>query len=243
VTLIIALDPEFPYKVPKLSLEPNLVHPWIEDNEITQFPGLINFTINSDLGRVCQAIIREFEKNPAKLATDLPSVPTQIQSSIPELNSLDARQLYTLLNDDQYLDDFIEELGPIKSLNAELDVLIDDTEKLAKENLERGETLHHLRTSVESLSTEFLTLGAKYNLTNRRYDDKSAEYSPENIRQMLEIGVSNAESECEETVESFLEGNQSLNEFLENFMKIKKLIATRKFKEERLNYQLNQLKH
>lgn len=194
------------------------------------------------MGRVCQAIIREFEKNPAELASNTPIIPVHIQSSITELNSLDARQLYALLNDEQYLDDFVEELGPIKTLNAELDGLIEDTEKLAKGNLEKNNALKDLKSSVESLSVEFLNLGSKYNQTNKQYDEKSAEYSPENIRQMLEIGVSNAESDCEEIVEAFLEGNQNLNEFLENFMKVKKLIATRKFKEERLNYQLNQMK-
>lgn len=243
VTLLIELCPEFPYKTPKLSVEPKLRHEWIKNEEIVQFPGLINFTINSDLGRVCQAIIRDFEKNPPELASS-PSVPApvQTQSTIPELNSLDLRQLYELLNDEQYLDDFVEELAPIKALNDELDNLIEDTENLSRENLEKDSALKALKHNVESLSAEFLNLGAQYSQTNRKYEDKAEEYSPENIRQMLEIGVSNAESDCDVTVEAFLEGNQSLSEFLEDFMKVKKLIATRKFKEERLNYQLNQLK-
>lgn len=243
IMLVIELGPEFPFKVPKLSLEPNLVHPWIENDEVKHFPGLINFTINSDLGRVCQAIIREFEKNPTELLSS-PTVPAMAQSSIiPELNSLDPRQLLALLNDEQYLDDFVEELSPIQALNTELDKLFEETEKLAKENLAKNSTLNELKTSVEALSMEFVNLGVNYNQTNKRYEDKASEYTPQNIRQLLEIGVSNAESECEETVEAFLEGNQNnLSEFLENFTKVKKLIAIRKFKEERLNYQLNQLK-
>lgn len=55
VTLIIELDSEFPYKTPTLWLEPNLAHLWIEDGKIPKFPGLVNFTVNSDLGRVAQA--------------------------------------------------------------------------------------------------------------------------------------------------------------------------------------------
>lgn len=242
VTLVIELEPEFPYKVPKLKVEPSLVHPWVEANgEILKFPGLVNYTINSDLGRVCQAIIREFEKKPPELAS-LPSVPVLVQSNIPELDGLDSRQLLELLNDEQYLDDFVEELSPIKALNAELDVLIEETENLAKENLEKNSILCDLRTNVELLSIEFLNLGSQYNQTNQKYEDKAGEYSPENIRQLLEIGVANAESQCEETVEAFLDGNQRLNNFLDDFMKVKKLIATRKFKEERLNFQLNQMK-
>lgn len=242
MTLLIELCPEFPYKTPKFFLDPNLHHNWIENGEIVHFPGIINFTINSDLGRVCQAIIREFEKNPAELASTQPVVPVLVQSNISELNSLEPHQLLELLNDEQYLDDFVEELAPIKALNAELDVLIDETENLARENLAKDSSLGELKSNVEALSTEFSNLGLHYNETNKKYDEKALEYSPENIRQMLEIGVSNAETECEETVEAFLEGNQTLPEFLEDFMKVKKLIATRKFKEERLNYQLNQLK-
>lgn len=42
VKLIIELDQEFPYKIPKLTLEPNLNHSWIENGEITKFAGLRN---------------------------------------------------------------------------------------------------------------------------------------------------------------------------------------------------------
>jgi len=191
---------------------------------------------------VCQAIIREYEKHPPELASP-PSVPVLVHSNIHELNHLDNGQLYSLLYDEQYLDDFIEELPPIKALNAALDTLIQQNEQLAMENLEKDSTLKDLKSSVESLSADFINLGASYSETNRKYEEKTAEYSPSNIRQLLEIGVSNAESECEATVEAFLEGHQNLNQFLEDFMKVKKLIATRKFKEERLNFQLNQLTH
>lgn len=39
--LVIEIGPEFPYKHPKLTLEPNLVHAWIEDGIISS-PGLLN---------------------------------------------------------------------------------------------------------------------------------------------------------------------------------------------------------
>lgn len=239
VTLIIELEPDFPFTTPTLTLEPILAHKWVENNgEIKNFPGLMNFTINSDLGRVCQAIIREFEKKPPLVSS--PSVP--VQSNFPELDGLDPRQLLHLLNDENYLDDFVEELSPIKALNAELDVLVEETENLARENLEKNDILSDLRSKVESLSIEFLNHGAQYSQINTKYEDKASEYSPQNIRQLLDIGVSDAETECEKTVDAFLEGHQSLNDFLDDFLKVKRLIATRKFKEERLNFQLNQMK-
>lgn len=109
-------------------------------------------------------------------------------------------------------------------------------------NLQQETQLNKLKESIESLSKDFLSLGSKYEATNRMYNEKSEEYLPENIRQLLEIAVSNAEGQCEDYVDKFLNGQISLAEFLENFMEVKKLIAIRKFKEERLNFQLNQLK-
>lgn len=140
------------------------------------------------------------------------------------------------------MDDFIEELSPIKSLNSDLDALIENNETLANHNLEMKSRLDELKSAIEEYSIEFVNLGGKYDETNRRYDDKAQEYTPENIKQLLQIAVSNAEDTLEEYVENFLNGNDSLSQFLDNFMETKKLIATRKFKEERLNFQLNQVK-
>lgn len=203
------------------------------------------YSINSDLGRVCQAIIREFEKNPPEiLSSSTVPVLTNVncRSIVSELNDLDHSQLIALIQDEQYLDDFIEELGPIKSLNDELDILIEETEKLANENLKYESKFLQLKSSIKSLSGDFNNLGTNFSETSRKYTEKSSEFSPENIRQLLEIDVSNSETECDEIVEKFLQGDQGIVEFLDDFMKVKKLIALRKFKEERLNYQLRQLK-
>jgi hypothetical protein len=165
-----------------------------------------------------------------------------VQCSIKEIEELDCGQLHALLNDDQYLEDFIEELQPIKTLNAKLDGLIESNEQLAIQNLDKESQLKERQAAIGSLSQAFMDLGGKYEACNKRYADKCQEYMPHNIRQVLEIAVSSAESQCEEYVEGFLNGNQSMNEFLDNFMETKKLIALRKFKEERLNFQLNQLR-
>lgn len=42
ITLEIELCTEFPYKTPKLFLNPTVIHPWCEGNEILHFPGLLN---------------------------------------------------------------------------------------------------------------------------------------------------------------------------------------------------------
>lgn len=189
---------------------------------------------------MCQAIIREFEKNPVEVATT--PQPIVITSSIPEILNLHVDQLHSLLHDDQYLNDFVEELAPLKALNVDLDTLISDNESLANSNMSMKEKLNELKNSISELSSEFLQLGGKYDSKHKKYVEISQEYSPDNIKQLLQIAVSDAEADCEKSVESFLNGDLSVNQFLESFTESKKLISTRKWKEDRLNYQLNQLK-
>ncbi|XP_046615166.1 vacuolar protein sorting-associated protein 37A [Neodiprion virginianus] len=73
MAIMVSLSPEFPLEKPVLRVSPPINHPWCnEHNEIVNAPGLLNFTVHSDLGRVVQAIIREFSKNPPKLIEDSP---------------------------------------------------------------------------------------------------------------------------------------------------------------------------
>jgi ESCRT-I complex subunit VPS37 len=67
----VSLSNEFPNEKPLLTISPAIVHPWVNaESEVVSAPGLLNFTIHSDLGRVVQAIIREFERNPPPLKND-----------------------------------------------------------------------------------------------------------------------------------------------------------------------------
>lgn len=80
--LKISLANDFPKEKPILSITPSIIHPWLNENGIiTSAPGLLNFTIHSDLGRVVQAIIREFQRNPPRLAASK----NVISQSIPVL--------------------------------------------------------------------------------------------------------------------------------------------------------------
>ena len=70
LSLRVFLGPGFPETTrPVLRVLPaTLIHPWLEpgSGNVVGAPGLINYTVHSDLGRVVQAVKREFEKNPPK---------------------------------------------------------------------------------------------------------------------------------------------------------------------------------
>ncbi|XP_037826341.1 vacuolar protein sorting-associated protein 37A [Lucilia sericata] len=64
--LSVLLGVNFPNEKPKLMLSPLVQHLWVNAStgEVESAPGLLNYSPHSDLGRVVQAVIREFERFP-----------------------------------------------------------------------------------------------------------------------------------------------------------------------------------
>lgn len=211
----------------------------------------MQFSLHSDLGRVVQAIIREFEKFPppplpnasvgsVQPKSAQPHLPEPNKSSIPELCNLSLEELQKLDQDPQYLNDFIDEIGVVQRLHNDLDTLIEDVKSMASENLNREQHLQQLRSTIEEKLDEFRNLGGSYESLSSRYQKKSEEFAPQHIKELLQIAASNADSVCDTYVEQFLSGNIDVQQFLDQYREAKRISAMRKAKEERLTHQLNE---
>uniref|UniRef100_A0A1I8M9I9 VPS37 C-terminal domain-containing protein n=1 Tax=Musca domestica TaxID=7370 RepID=A0A1I8M9I9_MUSDO len=67
--LTVLLGLNYPNERPKLIISPIIQHHWVNPTtgEIESAPGLVNYSPHSDLGRVVQAVIREFERFPPQV--------------------------------------------------------------------------------------------------------------------------------------------------------------------------------
>lgn len=166
---------------------------------------------------------------------------TQIHSNIPELRHLTLDQLQALNLDDEYLNDFVDETDAVQRIQNDLDQLIGDVEKLAKENLAREQQLLQVRANVENKLIEFRQHGDQYDALSLRYQKKSEEFAPQHIKELLQIAASTADSICDTHVDQFLRGEIDVQIFLDRYKEAKQLSAMRKAKEERLSHQLNEL--
>lgn len=203
-------------------------------------------------------MIREFERFPPPLlgtpdsnqitpqgglssSSQQNSNDVQPSTTIPQLLNLSIEDLKRLDSDIESLDDFIDEYGFVKGLNDELDSLMLEVESIAGENLSREQVINDLKNHLNDTTNGLLGLGHRYDQLSLAYKKKSEEFTPQHIRELLQIAVSTADSTCESHVESFLKGTIDVQTFLLSYMEAKKLSATRKAKEERLSVQLNAL--
>lgn len=128
MSLSVVLGPEFPNEKPSIFVNPPIPHPWIGENsnQVVGAPGLLNYTLHSDLGRVVQAIIREFQKSMPNLPNSeevVKSNDTSPQSHVsgqslmfPELNDWTIEELQNILeNTDLQVQILISYCNPSKA--------------------------------------------------------------------------------------------------------------------------------
>lgn len=264
----VSLPPEFPLEKPVLKVSPQIDHPWVNEQcEIISAPGLMNFTVHSDLGRVVQAVIREFERRPPHLVGEpadgssatshkgqeacsngrtspvymMPVVPPQQVTSFPELLDLSTTQLQQLLQSKDRLDEFVDRLPPMQRQNNAVEYMITKNEELAKENLSKKPQLEKLGHNVQEKLDALSVLRNSYESLNQEYQRLSGKYAPGSIKESLRLAVLHTDEESERIAEQFLGGKMSVEQFVSKYLKKRALSQTRKTKEEKLGSQLSEL--
>lgn len=157
------------------------------------------------------------------------------------LRNLTTDELSRLNADEDYLEEFVAKLPFLQHQNDELDQLLAGIESLAVDNLARKQTVEERKAKLESLALEFKELGQQWESMNQRYQRKAEDFSPQHIKELLQIAVSTADSKSDDEAQRFLAGQSDVGTFLQNFIESRKLYTMRKAKEERLVQQLTAL--
>merc|ERR1711997_700640 len=264
LNLQILLPPDFPSRSrPLLRIFPTkcdesigrLSHPWLgADNMVVGSPGLNNFGIHSDLGRVVQAIKREFEKNPPavikknnsnQIQDNLkhePSSSTFVLKSvgsqpvIPEIEKLSKEELKELQTDQLAFKVFSRQLNV--SMLSSMD---ESTEKLKEEILSSIETndklTHELVEKKEIFQLKLSELeSAKKNTSEKKRGlVESAEQLAQPVLCDNLLAASHTdECESEKCADQFLSGNLSIDDFLTQYIQTRTQHHVRKTKHDRI---------
>ncbi|KAK3576424.1 hypothetical protein CHS0354_025185 [Potamilus streckersoni] len=83
LTLVVSLPPQFPQDKPTVTVEPRVIHPWVDQQgKVIGCANLNNFSIHSSLLVAIQAIIDEFKTNPPSLSSHVYPASQQYPSPI-----------------------------------------------------------------------------------------------------------------------------------------------------------------
>ncbi|VVC33663.1 Hypothetical protein CINCED_3A021919 [Cinara cedri] len=256
--LIVHLGPKFPLEKPTITVSPRIIHKWVDAaGLIVLAPGLTNYTIHSDLGRVVQVIRREFELDHSLILVDssdsfsgnvatssINNVITSLSNDIElfSLAKLTTAELLRLNNNVDCLDEFISELPSIEASNKSIENTITKIMDLANSNMSKEEPINNLRLEISKQLETIESYQKSYADLSTMYVQLSEKYSPQSISKNLKESALKSDEESERIAEQFLAGEMDCDKFLQVYIKSRTMSYTRKSKEERLNYQLKQLK-
>ncbi|XP_050429020.1 vacuolar protein sorting-associated protein 37A [Adelges cooleyi] len=253
---IIQLSTEFPLEKPRIIVSPCITHQWVNNSgEIVRAPGLLNYTIHSDLGRVVQVIRREFELDQSLvLANNSNCVSGMLgydnkhiaalskDTEFFSLTNLTSSELLRLKNNVDCLDEFISDLPSIEESNKTIENTITKVMDLANSNIAKEKSITNLKTDISNQLEKIVSSQNTYAELSSKYAKLSEKYLPQSIANNLKEAALKCDEESEKIAEQFLEGELDIDMFLQVYLKTRTLSYTRKAKEERLSYQLKQLK-
>lgn len=250
MSLDVILTPDFPNEKPAIFVNPPIVHSWVMENsnQIVGAPGLLNFTVHSDLGRVVQAIIRELQKTVPHLnnydkkqnSPKTHVVSTQILA-FPELKDLTIEELQEILDNTDLQDKFLENNQQLVELDLETEEVMGRIEQIAKDNISKQQTLDDLKTEVIDRISTIVQLKMNYEELNQKYQKLAATYDPHKIRDCLKAAAVKADEDADGIAEEFLLGNISVETFISKFAEKRAFGQATRAREERLAHQLTQL--
>ncbi|XP_049883897.1 vacuolar protein sorting-associated protein 37A [Pectinophora gossypiella] len=249
MNLNIILSPEFPNEKPAIFVNPPIHHPWVGENsnQVIGAPGLLNYTQHSDLGRVVQAIIREFQKSLPNLQTDekcndSPQSHVSAQSLMfPDLNELTIDELQEIADNPDLQDKLLQNNPALVELELETEELMGSIEQIAQDNLAKQRTLDKLKSEVIDRISTIVQMKINYEELNRKHQRLADMYDPHRIRECVRGAALRADEDAEMIAEQFLHGNLPVEVFISKFAEKRALGQARRAREERLAHQLAQL--
>ncbi|XP_026322690.1 vacuolar protein sorting-associated protein 37A-like [Hyposmocoma kahamanoa] len=248
MSLNVILSPEFPNEKPCIFVNPAIPHPWLGENsnQVMGAPGLLNYTQHSDLGRVVQAIIREFQKSLPNLSDEkcIESPQSHISAHsllIPDLAELSIDELQEILQNCDLQDKLLENCPQLMEVDMETEELMSSIEDIAQDNLSKQQMLDDLKTQVLDRISRIVQLKMNYEELNKKHARLAESYAPHRIRECLKAAALRADEDADHIADQFLMGNIPVETFIAQFAEKRALGQARRAREERLAHQLAQL--
>ncbi|XP_037935539.1 vacuolar protein sorting-associated protein 37A [Teleopsis dalmanni] len=158
-TLIVQLGANYPNERPKFSISPIIQHHWVNvtTGEIEAAPGLVNYSHHSDLGRIVQAVIREFERYTPTVINSISPVnlpqqgnsTTILSTQMPTAKSLDNSKDSSPIEFSSKLND--SNLPNLSNLSLDELKQLDNDPQFFEDFIEELSVVQHLNEDLDSM--------------------------------------------------------------------------------------------
>ncbi|EDX11684.1 vacuolar protein sorting-associated protein 37B [Drosophila simulans] len=141
-------------------------------------------------------------------------------------------ELKELLNDDDKLDEKVDEV--LQVLRTQKTSVFEDNRSRAERNIEREPQIIELRGRLAELSEDGRTRCSSVQEKLSQLKEKSGGVGPETALALLQTAASESEEQTEEMVKKFNDSDIGVEDFLEEFLPIRRTMHLRRLKAEKM---------
>ncbi|CAN8006506.1 unnamed protein product [Ixodes hexagonus] len=179
----------------------------------------------------------------ASPATTSPFKSSGAASQFSQLNNL--TQLEELLREESKLSEFVERLPEVLRTEEIKQQMVLQNEDLARKSLDLKPVMEQRKNALLQKASlrvdEVNALKAEFEAGSEVFEVHQVAFQTSTLQDNLRVGAQTAEEESDAVAQQFLDGKLSTDAFLSQFMPKRMLSHTRRAKEEKLHYQLQEL--
>ncbi|XP_044227500.1 vacuolar protein sorting-associated protein 37D isoform X1 [Thunnus albacares] len=148
--------------------------------------------------------------------------------------ALSTSELRELLQNDDKMDQIIRLNEKFQDLQVDREMLLTSNRSLAEESLARRPRLNNGKLQLAEKYRELSNLATTCWEKQSQLESRGLKHSLQTAQNLLQEEVARAEEHSEELLEKFMEGNVSLDEFLDSFQSSRKTYHIRRAQAEKM---------
>lgn len=147
---------------------------------------------------------------------------------------LNTDELQKLLNDDSRVESMVKDLQQVKNAENEREMLLASNKSLADYNLSREPKMRQSRQQLKELYEQAVELMQEVEQRKKTLDGMGGQSSLDTTLALLQTLAAQSEEDSEKIATSFLEGETTVESFLEEFAEARKLAHMRRVKVDKM---------
>ncbi|KAL7647150.1 UNVERIFIED_CONTAM: hypothetical protein RMT77_002408 [Armadillidium vulgare] len=172
--------------------------------------------------------------NPKFLICSMMNTEPDYEAALGLVKHLSSDELKELINDESKLNDVLKDLPQMKNLDSEKEMLLAANKSLAEFNLSFEPKLLNGREELISKYEKCTSTQEQINILTQKLSNSSTKRSPETLQQLLKTAAQESEEETENLIQSFLNNDPSVENFVEEFVRKRSVAHLRKIKVEKI---------
>lgn len=160
----------------------------------------------------------------------------------PLVQHMNKDDLQAFLDDDEKVNLMVADNELVTSKKQEKEMIIVESQSIADFNLSNESSLQEGRQRLLNLHEENRQIRAIYETNKRKLDEYAGKYSLEAAQKILETSATKQEEDSEEIADNFMNGEMSVDDFLQAFQICRHNAHMQRIKADKMNDLIGQLK-